>query len=226
MPFFDDSGPRIEEERSPLSRAFALLRDQLERMVALNLLWAAQGAPLLLAWAFPLPEIVRIGFTLYSAVALPPATATVFAVLRQVSEGEPLSPALLTAALRGHFKAGLFKLMPLYSLFFWLAGLSAFSAARGWMLPDVLAQLSLLLLLVVSLYWGPALAQHPDWPLQRIASQAVRLFWEQPAQTLWLSGICGVALLLGMISIAGVVLIIPVLVMLLQAEFYRALDPN
>ena len=94
------------------------------------------------------------------------------------------------------------------------------------MLPDVLAQLSLLLLLVVSLYWGPALAQHPEWPLQRIAAQAIRLFWEQPAQTLWLGGICVVALLLGTISIAGVVLIIPVLVMLLQTEFYRALDPN
>ena len=36
------------------------------------------GAPLLLAWAFPLPEIVRIGFTLYSALALPPATALAF----------------------------------------------------------------------------------------------------------------------------------------------------
>lgn len=226
MPFFDDSGPRVEEERTPLERSFALVRDQLERIVALNLLWAAQGFPLLVAWAFPMPEIVRVLLTFYSAFALPPATAIMFAVLREVSEGWPVDRALLTACFHRQLRPGLFKLMPLYSLFFWLAGLAVLAETQGWLVVDVLARLLLLLTLMISLYWGPLLAAYPEWSLRRLGLCAAQLFWLQPGQTLILGAVCLLAILLGIISIAGIVLIIPVLVMLFQIEFYRVVETN
>ncbi|NWF70589.1 MAG: hypothetical protein HXY40_15990 [Chloroflexi bacterium] len=222
MPFFDDSDPRIEEERTPLERAFAILRDQLERMVALNLLWVAQGLPLLLAWAFPLPDFLRLTFTLYSALAFPPVTATLFAVLWQVSTGAAVDRYLIGDCFRQQLKPGLLKLMPLYSLFFWLAALALFAEDNGWLLLDVLARLLLLLTLLVSLYWGPLLVAQPAWPLSRLAARAVRLFWLHPAHTLLLALVCLAALFLGIVSIAGLALIVPILVMLLQTEFYRA----
>lgn len=225
MPFFDDSGPRIEEEQAPLARSFALLRDQLERMVALNLLWAVQGFPLLIAWAFPMPEFVRVLLTLYSALAIPPTTATVFAVLRQISDSVPLDLRLLVECFRQQAISGFLKLMPLYSLFFWLAVLAALSEGQGWLMLDVLARLFLLLLLLISLYWGPLLVDHPDWSLPQLQLRAVQLVWRSPAQTLLLGVACLVSLLLGVISIAGMVLIIPVLIMLFQIEFYRAVSP-
>jgi hypothetical protein len=226
MPFFDDSGAHVEEERSPLERSFALMRDQLERMIALNLLWAAQGIPVLVAWAFPLPEGVRVLLTLYSALAFPPVTAALFAALYQVSSGLPIDRELLTDCFKQQVKPGLLKLMPLYSLFFWLAAAASFSAAQGWLLVDVLARAFLLLLLLISLYWGPLLVAHPEWSLPRLSLQAVRLFWQYPAHTLLLGGVCLFTLALGVISIAGMVLIVPVLMMLFQIEFYRPLAPR
>lgn len=226
MPFFDDSGPRIEEQHSPLERSFALVRDQLERMVALNILWAVQSAPLLIAWAFPAPDLVRVLFTLYTALAIPPATAILFAILAHVSSGESVDRHLLLECVQSHLKVGLLKLMPLYSLFFWLIVVMNFAADQGWAVLDVLAQLLILLLLTISLYWGPLIAAHPEWSLWQIGSGAVRLFWDHPGHTLLLGVVCAVALFFGIISIAGFVLIVPVLIMLFQTEFARAVLEN
>lgn len=221
MPFFDDTGPRVEEERTPLERAFALVRDQLERFVALNLLWAVHIAPLLIAWAFELPEAVRVLFTLYSVLALPPATAALFAVMARVSAGEPIDRHVLIECAREQWRNGLLKLLPLMSLFLWLALLRNAAAARGWMAIDVLAQLAIMLLALTSLYWGPLLADDPALPVWRVPVRAARLFWQHPGQTLLLAVFGLIAVALGIISIAGLVLIVPVLLILLQTEFYR-----
>ncbi|MCB9452811.1 MAG: hypothetical protein H6672_15335 [Anaerolineaceae bacterium] len=226
MPFFDDSGPRIEEADGPLTRSFALLREQLERMIGLNLLWVAQGLPLLLAWAFPLPDILRLVFTLYSALAIPPATAAVFGVLREVTQGEPVGWALIAENVRTHFKSGLLKLMPLYSLFFWLGALAILAEDQGWFIVDVAVRLLLLLVLLVSLYWGPLLVAYPEWSLLRVLRRAGRLCWHNLGHTLLLGVFSLAAALLGMISIAGMVLIVPTLVMLFQTEYYAVLEPE
>lgn len=227
MPFLDDSGPKPEEERSPLGRTFALLRDQLERMVALNVFLALQGAPLLAAWAFPLPDALRIALSLYSALALPPALLAVYAVMRRTGDGELIGGGLLLACLREMLRPGLLALMPLLSLFFWLGAGAMFFAAQGWLLPDALARLLILLLAVASLYWGPLLAAQPEWPLWRALIGSARLVWRYPATSLAAGGLSLVALALGVISIAGMVLIVPVFVALLQTEHFRWLiDAN
>ncbi|MCC7206063.1 MAG: hypothetical protein IT323_02080 [Anaerolineae bacterium] len=222
MPFFDDSGVCVEEERTALERTFALAREQLERLITLNLLWALQGVPLLIAWAFPTPDAVRVILTFYSVLAIPPATATMYAMLARVCAGEPIDRHQLTDCAKGHALNGLLKLMPLYSLFFWLALLMNAATTGGWLALDVLARLLFLLLATLSLYWGPALAAHPEWSLVELVTRAARLFWRSPGQTLLLGGACLIATLLGVISIAGLVLIVPVLIILLQTEFYRS----
>lgn len=223
MPFFDDSGPRVEEERTPLERAFALLRDQLERFVTLNLLWALQALPLLLAWAFELPDVLRAIFTFYSILALPVITAALFAVMARTSAGEPIDRPLVLECLHEQVRNGLLKLLPLYSVFLWGFVFANLAAERGWILADALAQLALMLLALSSLYWGPLLADQPALPVWRVPLAAARLTGQHPGQTLLLAVFGVAALVLGVISIAGLLLIVPVLLILLQTEFYRFL---
>ena len=209
MPFFDDSGPRPEEERNPLWRALAVVRDQLERMMLLNLFWSVQTVPLIIAWAFPqIPAGVRLLLTFYTAIALLPATATLFAVLVQVSL-EQMRPSFT-------------KLLPLMSLFYWLAWGATIAAANQLLILDVLARLTLLLLAVTALYWGPLLVTAPELSVWGILRQSATQFWRTPAPTLLIALACLFALLLGAVSIAGLFLIVPVLVVLMQVELYRA----
>jgi len=223
MPFFDDSGPRPEEERNPLWRALAVVRDQLERMMLLNLFWSVQTVPLIIAWAFPqIPAGVRLLLTLYTAIALLPATATLFAVLVQVSLGHPLDGELVQQCLREQMRPSFTKLLPLMSLFYWLAWGATIAAANQLLILDVLARLTLLLLAVTALYWGPLLVTAPELSVWGILRQSATQFWRTPAPTLLIALACLFALLLGAVSIAGLFLIVPVLVVLMQVELYRA----
>jgi len=131
MPFLDDSGPRPEEERSPIRRSFALIKDQIERLIVINLLWALQCAPLLVAWAVSMPDWLRVLLTLYSVIALIPATGLLFTLTGQLSQGIPLDREEVLETLRQTWKASLLKLLPLYSMFAWLGwGVYARRAAR------------------------------------------------------------------------------------------------
>ncbi|MCX7609286.1 MAG: hypothetical protein N2049_08740 [Anaerolineales bacterium] len=223
MPFFDDSGPRPEEERSPLWRSFALVKDQLERLILVNLLWSLQSVPLLLAFAFPeWPAMLRLIMTLYTALMLAPATATLFAVVGDLSDGTPIDGELLWRHFKMQFRPAFLKLLPLLSLFYWSALLSGFAAERNWLIVDVLARLTVLLLLVLAMWWGPLLVYRPDFQAWDILVQSALHFWQFPGQTLAMGVACLLAILLGLVSIAGWLLIVPVLVALFQVELYRA----
>ncbi len=223
MPFFDDSGPRPEEEHSPLWRSFALVKDQLERLILLNLIWAAQGLPLLLAFAVEqIATPLRFVLVLYTALALPPATATLFAALADLSAGATLDGEMLWQHLRAQFRPAFLKLLPLFSLFYWLALLAGLSAARGWLLVDVLARLGFLLLLVLAMTWGPLLVYRPELSAWGIFRQSLRHFWRFPAPTLGMGLASLLALLLGLVSVAGWLLIVPVLIALFQVQLYLA----
>ena len=90
-------------------------------MLLLNFAWVAQAAPLFLALAFTTwPYALRIALSIYSVLALVPATATLFAALNQVSDGAQLSLNLVKESLIAQFANSYIKLLPLYSLFFWL----------------------------------------------------------------------------------------------------------
>lgn len=222
MPFLDDSGPRPEEERSPIWRSFALVKDQLERLIVLNLLWVLQCVPLFVAWAVSMPAWLRALLTLYTIAALIPATGLLFALTERVSQGVPLDKDLVLETLRETWKASLTRLLPLYSLFAWLGWAAYFSGQRGWLLPDALARLLFLLLLVVSLYWGGLFALRPDLGFLGMLRGSVRLFWHRPGRTLLMGLASLLAGLLGIVSIAGFFLIVPVLLALFQIQLYHS----
>lgn len=67
MPFLEDISPQHETQRGPLWEAFAVLHDQIERMVALNIVWALQTLPSMVGLAFPtLPLGLRVALVAYS----------------------------------------------------------------------------------------------------------------------------------------------------------------
>lgn len=222
MSFFDDSGPRPEEERSPVWRSFALVKDQLERLILVNLLWALQCAPLIVAWVFEMPPWLRLLLTLYSVVALIPATGLLFELTGQLSQGVPLDKDLVLDGLKETWKPSLFKLLPLYSLFGLLGWAAYASGQQGWLLPDALARLLVLLLAVVSLYWGGLFVLREDLAFTGMLAQSVRLFWRRPGRTLVMALVSLLTLLLGVVSIAGFFLIVPVLLALYQVQLYHS----
>jgi hypothetical protein len=222
MPFLDDSGPRPEEERSPIRRSFALIKDQIERLIVINLLWALQCAPLLVAWAVSMPDWLRVLLTLYSVIALIPATGLLFTLTGQLSQGIPLDREEVQETLRQTWKASLLKLLPLYSMFAWLGWGVYASGLQGWLLPDTLARLLILLLLVVSLYWGGLFVQREELGFTGILRESLLLFWRWPGRTLLAGLVSLLALLLGVVSIAGFFLIVPVLLALFQIQLYHS----
>jgi len=223
MPFFDDSGPRPEQERNPIWRSFALIKDQLERLILVNLLWSLQTVPLWVALAFDqIPSWLRVALSLYTTIALAPATAALFAVVADLSDDVPVDRDLLWNHFKAQVKPGFLKLLPLLSLFYWIGLLATYAAGRGWLLVDVSARLVFLLLLVFSLYWGPLLVYEPKLLAWGILYRSARRFWKRPGQTLGMGLACLFALALGIVSVAGFMLIVPVLIALFQVQLYRS----
>ena len=223
MPFLDDSGARPEEERHPVWRALALAREQLERVILLNLLWAAQTAPLLLAWAVPgLPVWARTAMALYTAFAIVPASGMLYGALAELSDGAPLSAEVFWASLRAQAAPSFLKLFPLASGFVWLAWVAQWATQNQWLWLDVLARLAFLLLAVTALYWGPLMVLRPTLSAGGILKEAARAVWRKPALTLLTGLACLLALALGVISLGGFFLIAPALMALMQVELYHS----
>jgi uncharacterized membrane protein len=224
MPFFDDSGVRHEDHRGPLLSAFAMLLDQIERMVALNLVWSLNLVPALVAWFLPeLPLWVRILLFAYTAVAIGPATALVYAMLKQACESDLLSIVMARETFRLIFRSSLFTLVPLYSSFIWLALLASWASQAQLVIIDTIVRLGFLLLTVFGLFWGPLFADRPELSAAGILKESIRLAWRFPLLTMltWLA--CLLALVIGILSIGGLFLIIPVLLALISTQLYRHL---
>ena len=165
---------------------------------------------------------LRLLLTLYSVVALIPATGLLFGLTEQLSQGVPLDKDLVLDCLKETWKPSLFKLLPLYSLFGLLGWAAYASGQQGWLLPDALARLLVLLLAVVSLYWGGLFALREDLAFTGMLAQSVRLFWRRPGRTLVMALVSLLTLLLGVVSIAGFFLIVPVLLALYQVQLYHS----
>jgi len=222
MPFPDDTGVRLEDHRGPLLSAFATLWDQVERMVMLNVAWAIHLLPLLGAVGFPeLPRWLRIGMIAYSALAIAPATGVLFGALWQACDQELLSVELVRETLRRVGVASYTRLAPLYSLFVWLSLLALWAARRDLFVLDTVARLLFLLLGVCAMYWGPIFAEDPDRSLPAIVRRSVAVVLRYPLPSLLLSIGVVLALTLGLISVGGIFLVVPVLVALLQIQHYK-----
>ncbi len=223
MPFLDDIGPG-DERRSPTWATFATVADQVERMVMANLAWAAVLAPGVVALAFTgLPGWLRVVLGLVSATALPPATAVVYGVAASACRGQHVDLGLAAELLRELGVPSLRTLAPLYGTVGVLVW-SAWAASAAGLTPLVtVLTLAVLVWSVCGTYWGPLFAADPSLPPTRLATLLVRLVWQAPERALLTWVVVGLCVLVGVVTIAGVALIVPVLVAVAQTHRLRDL---
>ncbi len=219
MPFFEDIGADDEVLHRPIWGAFALVKDNLECLIVANIGWSLQLLPAIIAFFFAtLPLIVRIVFVLYSIVALIPATGVLFKFMARVCQYETLRLDLIKEDFREQALSSFINLSPLFgtlALFFWLA---VFTSGMHVLLLDVLLRFVILVLLVCSLYWGPLFVEYPGRSSLFLLRQSALLAWRYPAPTLLTGTVVVLAMVLGVVSIGGLFLIVPVIVALLQTR--------
>lgn len=221
MAFFSDIGAR-DEARGPIWGPFAIVRDNVERLVAINLGWSLQLLPGVFALAFSqIPLWIRIAMGLYSATAAIPCTGALFALASDASRGEHLSLELAVERLRQFAAPSVRLLTPLYGVFgalIWAAILLGPSTPAI----TTLVTFFVLLWFLCSTYLGPMMVIDPQSSVFGIAKRSARMVWKYPAETLSTALVNAGALLVGFISIGGLILIVPVLIALLQTQ--RCLD--
>ncbi|MBE3565958.1 MAG: hypothetical protein IMW90_09545 [Thermogemmatispora sp.] len=219
MPFFEEFEADVLPEetlRRPIWGAFALLRDQLERLVALNVGWAVQLVPALVALAWPaLPLALRLPLVLYSALALMPATAVLFSGVARLNRQEPLDLATVREELGRLLLPSLRTLAPLPGLCGLLCLLIVVVGPLQLLPLDVLLRLLLLILGFSAVYWGPLFLAEPGQGAWSLLWQALRLAWRYPLPTAGSLLLALAVMLVGYLSIAGFFLIAPVLAALL-----------
>jgi len=219
MPFVSDIETR-DDSRGPIWGPFAVIRDNVELLLVLNLGWSLQLLPGVLALAFPqLPLWLRLIMGIYSATALIPATGVLYALTLAAARGEQLSMELAIQSLRDFALPSFRILMPLYGVFgvlIWLA------IIVGPAMPIVttLATLASLLWYLCATHWGPMLAVRPDADVASVVRGSLLLVWRYPAETFVTALAAAVALVVGMVSIGGLVLIVPVVIALLHTQRY------
>jgi len=179
-----------------------------------------QLVPGLLALAFPQwPLWPRLVLGLYSATAIIPATGVLYALAIAASRGEPLNRDLALDSLRQLLIPSFRVLTPLFGAFgilIWLALLVGPDAPFVSTLATVIG----LLWYLCATYWGPFLASHPGASVVHAASRSITLAWHYPAETFVTALVAAVALLVGLISIGGLFLIVPVAIALLHTQRY------
>lgn len=224
MPFLDDIGADDEALQRPIWGVFAVVKDNLERLVAVNAGWSLQLLPALAGFGFSaLPTILRVCLILYSASALAPATAMLFVAMDRVNQHEMVRLETLKEDLRALVLPSFLCLAPLFGslglcyVAILLVGLTHF------LILDVLVRFTFLILLTCALYWGPLFASYPGRSPGFLLRQSLLLVWNYPGPTVLTGLIVLLFLLLGIASVVGFFLIVPVVVALLQTRRCRAL---
>jgi hypothetical protein len=222
MPFVADTETR-DDSRGPIWGPFTVIRDNVELLLVLNLGWSMQLLPGVLALAFPqLPLWLRLTMGVYSATAIIPATGVLYALTLAATRGEQVSVELALLSLRDLALPSVKMLTPLYGVFgvlIWLAILV------GPAMPALttLATLACLLWYLCATYWGPILIIHPNADVASVVRGSILLVWRYPAETFGTGLVAAVALVVGMVSIGGLVLIVPVVIALLHTQRYHDL---
>jgi hypothetical protein len=222
MPFLDDTGADDEVLQRPVWGTFALLKDNLERLLATNVGWTLQVLPALAALGFPqLPDALRVLLLIYSATALAPATGLLFVWMSRVCHQEPLRLESLPEDLRTLTLPALLHLAPLYGSLGVCYLAIVFLGLFHVLLLDVLLRLLLLLLTMCALYWGPLFADDPTSSPFLLARQALLLFWRYPGATMLLALLVLLLAALGICSVVGFLLLMPALVALVETRCYQ-----
>ncbi|UIX31986.1 hypothetical protein [Streptomyces sp. GQFP] len=214
MPFLWDTEPRAEE-RPPVWAAFATLGTQVERLALANVAWAVVLVPAVVALAFPeLHALVRILLTLTTVTGLAPATAVLYGLADEACRGRQIDVALARELAGELTRPALRTLAPLSVLF------GSLIAATVLLSPLLLCVT--LLLSVTATYWGPLFLADPRRNSVSLARESARLALSRPEPTLrtWLA--CGFVALVGVISLAGIALVVPILIALLHTHRHLA----
>jgi hypothetical protein len=224
MPFFDDSGYDETIDRGPFWSAFAIFGSQLEKMIAVNIAWALQFAPAIFAMIFiDAPDVIRILLILYTIIAVPPATAVLYGLMREATNHESIDVGLARELFGVLFKPSYKSFAPLLGFFGFVLWSINVANAANWFLMSVLLQVFLLLLILSANYWGCILAGSPKLSAYAILLRSARIVWRYPLRSLLLSLMVGLAVVLGAISIGGLALAVPVIITLLQAQMYKTI---
>jgi hypothetical protein len=228
MPFLDNNGPDEEALRHPIWSVFALTKDNLERLIATNVFWSAQLIPAFCALAFPGLWIgPRVLLILGSATLLAASTGVLYGMMKAVCEYEILTIELLGTMIRTLALPGLRKLAPLYGTFgLCLVAIMLSPLIPGAFLIQVLLSYLALTLVFCSFYWGPLFAADPTASIWTLFKRSVHFAWRYPGRTLvsWLAIL--LVLVPGVLSIVGLMLIVPALVALLQTRRYQELGEH
>ena len=180
MPFVADIETR-GDAKGPIWGPFAVIRDNIESLVVLNLGWSMQLLPGVLALAFPqLPLWLRLTMGLYSATVLIPATGMLYALTLAATRGGQVSRELAVLSWRDLALPSFRLLAPLYGVFgvlIWLA------IVVGPTVPVVttFATLACLLWYLCATFWGPMLVVDPDADVFSVVRGSLRLVWRYPA---------------------------------------------
>lgn len=224
MAFIEDDYLDESALHSPIWGAFALVRDSVETLVAINLAWSVHLIPLLLALGFTSwPLWIRGLLSLYTILALGAVTGPLYRLMMYVGQREPLHWVLIKETFLELLVPSMQRLAPLYSALGagWFLVTLCSSLRLTWL--DTVLQVVLLWLIVSSFYWGPLFAAFPDRSPVFLFRRSWQLIWRYPGPTARSGGIVLCAVLLGVVSIGGIFLIAPVLVFLLQTLRYQAL---
>jgi hypothetical protein len=227
MPFLDDSGAKPEQERSPLVLPMSAFSAQIERLVIVNILWAAQLLPSLLVLSqADFPAVLKIAGVTYTLLALPPATGWLYGMGAAALRHAFINPDLARDAFRELWLPSYRVLSPLYGVVgVLLVLITAIDPANpALVLPDTLLRLLFLLWLTILHYFGPAFVARPNASAWDILRESILLVWRYPLPSLMMICAVVIAAFLGIVSIGGIFLAVPVLIVLLQTAMYNFLQ--
>lgn len=224
MPFLQDIDADDEALQRPIWGAFALLKDNIERLLAANLFWSVNLFPGIVALAFPaIPAVLRVIMILYTLTALVPATGILYLWIARVIQGEPLRLAMVKEDLQEYLLPITLHLMPLFALLGFNLLLIFLAGVVNILILDTLLRFALMILVVCALYWGPLFAEFPDRSPFFLLRESLRLIWRYPGASLLTGLVVLLVTIVGALTVVMYFLIVPALIALLQTRRCLAL---
>lgn len=216
-----------EDHQGTLWSALAIFGSQLEHMVLLNVVWAVQLVPAMMAvfmTALPLP--IRALMMVYTIVALPPATAVLYGLCAQTVDEETLELSHFKEQFKEIAWPGFCTLSPLLGSLGLVGWLAVQADSAGITLISVFLQCVLMIMLVTANYWGALLIAYPDRRAYDIFSMSVQLVWQYPMQSVFLGLMVLATSIIGIASAGGLFLAVPVMIVLFQTLVFQQLHKD
>ncbi|GCE14781.1 hypothetical protein [Tengunoibacter tsumagoiensis] len=224
MPAYDPISVDEDAYRSPFWGTFTLAKENIEGLVAVNLLWSVTLIPLFLAVGMTIwPLWVRGILLVIGLIASAGATGVLYGLVEYLNHREPLSLEVVRSMWEQLAIAGMQRLAPLFgTLGVALLGLTLANTLHLFVL-QALSGALLLCLLLCSMYWGPLFAEKPESSSWHMLRRSFYFVSRYPGLTLLSLLFAAIVGLFGVVSLAGLFLIVPVLIAIYQTRRYQSL---